>query len=103
MGPAYSNLAPVRSRHWQGLHIHTAGVPVAQLARMTKLQNASADAALAYLAEFAENAPRWIGVCDEVPEKMGQCVPLDVADLPMELVQELMLFAAGVETATPLP
>jgi hypothetical protein len=54
------------------------------------------------LCEFAELCPRFIGVYDGTPEKMGDCEPLDASDLPVELVQELMLFAAGVEDGVPL-
>ena len=102
MFPAYASLRPVRSMKWHGLHIHTAGISASLMARMVRLKDASAEAGVAFLAEFAEMCPRFIGVHDDVPEKMGQCQPLEATDLPVELVQELMLFAAGVEDGVPL-
>jgi hypothetical protein len=102
MTPAYASLKPTRSKSWNGLQIHTAGVSATLMSRMVKLKDASAEAGVAFLCEFAELCPRFIGVYDGTPEKMGDCEPLDASDLPVELVQELMLFAAGVEDGVPL-
>jgi hypothetical protein len=102
MSPAYSKLKPTRSREFCGQMIHTAGLPVTVLARLTGMAEASANDAVHAMADFAENLHKWICVSDDVPARMGDGVPLDGAELTVEQVQELMLFAAGVDSSVPL-
>ena len=64
MTPAYASLKPTRSKSWNDLQIHTAGVSATLMSRMVKLKDASAEAGVAFLCEFAELCPRFIGVYD---------------------------------------